>query len=96
MKLDVREDITYKEVIQIRRRIAKILCVNVAAFIVSQVDVGCVQLTFLIPKFVAQKILPLSKEQTSALSRDASVIKLECGEYVFKVLEQSSNIVSLL
>ena len=95
VKLDVREDITYKEVIQIRRRIAKILCVNVAAFIVSQVDVGCVQLTFLIPKFVAQEILPLSKEQTSALSRDASVIRLECGEYVFKVLEQSSNIVSL-
>ena len=56
VKLDVRENITYKEVIQIRRRIAKILCVNVAAFIISQVDIGCVQLTFLIPKFVAQEI----------------------------------------
>ena len=87
VKLDVREDITYKEVFQIRLRIAKILCVNLAAFIISHVDVGCVQLTFLIPKFVAQEIFPLSHGQTSALSKDASVIRLECGEYVFEVME---------
>ena len=86
VKLDVREDITYKEVFQIRLRIAKILCVNLAAFIIKHVDVGCVQLTFLIPKFVAQEIFPLSHEQTSALSKDASVIRLECGDHEFEVM----------
>ena len=87
VKLDVREDITYKEVFQIRLRIAKILCVNLAAFVIKHVDVGCVQLTFLIPKFVAQEIFPLSHKQASALSKDASVIRLECGDYVFEVME---------
>ena len=87
VKLDVREDITCKEVFQIRLRIAKILCVNLAAFIISHVDVGCVQLTFLIPKFVAQEIFPLSDKQTSTLSKDASVIRLECGDYVFEVMD---------
>jgi len=88
VKLNVREDISYKEVLQIRRRVAKILCVNLAAFIISHVDVGCVQLTFMIPKFVAEEIFPLPDEQTSALSEDASVIRLECGDYVFKVMKE--------
>ena len=88
VKLNVRDDIKYKQVFQIRLRIAKILCVNLAAFIIKGVDVGCVQLTFLIPKFVAQEIFPLTDEQTSALSKDTSVIRLECGDYVFKVMER--------
>ena len=85
IKLDVQENVTCKEVLQIRRRIAKILCINVAALIISQMDIGCVQLTFLIPKFVAQKVFPLSCEQTSALFQDASVIWLECGCYSCEV-----------
>ena len=87
IKLNVREDITCEEVFRIRKRIAQILLVNVAMLIIVRVDVGCVQLTFLIPKFIAQEIFPLSDEQTSALSKDASVIRLECGDYVFEVLE---------
>ena len=86
IKLDVREDITCKEALRIKRRIAKILLVNSAALIIVRVDVGCVQLTFLIPKFIAQEIFPLSDEQTSALSKDPSVIRLECGDYVLEVL----------
>ena len=87
VKLNVREDITCEEVRQIRGRIARILYVKLATLIIDRVDAGCVQLTFLIPKFVAQEIFPFSEEQTSALSRDASVIRLVCGDYVFKVLE---------
>ena len=87
VKLNVREGITCKEVRQIKGRIAKILHVNVAALIIVNVDPGCVQLTFLIPKFIAQEIFPLSHEQASALSYDASVIRLECGDYIFEVLE---------
>ena len=85
VKFDKPEDITVKEFRQIRKQIAKVLHVKVAAFKICRVDVGCVQLTFLIPKFVAQEIFPLSHEQTSALSKDASVIRLECGVYVFEV-----------
>ena len=71
-----------------RGRIAEILHVKLAALNIVRVDPGCVQLTFMIPKFVAQEIFPLSDDQTSALSRDVAVIRLECGDYVFEVLEQ--------
>ena len=94
VKLNVREDITSQELRQIKGRIARILNVKPATLIIHCVDLGCVQLTFLIPKFLAQEILPLSEEQILALSRDASVIRLECGEYVFEVLEQYLNVCS--
>ena len=86
VKLNVRKDTTCEEVRRIKGRIARILNVRLATLIIHTVDLGCVQLTFLIPKFVAQEIFPLSKEQTSALSRDASVIRLTCQDYVFEVL----------
>ena len=85
VKLDKAEDIQGKELLQIRTQIAKILQVNVAAFVICSVDPGCVLLTFLIPKFLSRKIFPLSCEQTSALPKDASVIWLKCGDYVYKV-----------
>ena len=85
VKLSVREDVPLRELLRIRIRIAKLLCVNVAALSIDSANPGCVQLTFLIPKFIAQEIFPLSNEQTLALSKDASVIRLECGEYVFEV-----------
>ena len=88
VKLNVRESIPFKELLRIRRKIAKVLHVNSAVLIIDCIYAGCVQLTFLIPKFLAQEIFPLSDEQTSALATDASVIRLECGVYIFKV-EQS-------
>ena len=88
VKLNVREETTGKDLLRIRRKIARILHVKLATLVIDQVDVGCVQLTFLIPKFVAEEVFPLSHDQTSSLSKEASVIRLEYGEYVFKVLEQ--------
>ena len=85
VKLDVREDIPSEQFNQIKGRIAKILHVRLATLQIYSIDKGCVQLTFLIPKFVAQEIFPLSYKQTSALCKDASVIRLECGDYVFEV-----------
>ena len=85
VKFDKPEGITCKEVLQIRKQIAKILHVNLAAFVIYRVDVGCVQLTFLIPKFIPQEIFPLSYKQKSALSVETSVIWLECGQYTFEV-----------
>ena len=85
VKLNFREDITYQQLLQIRGIIAKILKIRLAALLLSRVDEGCVQLTFLIPNFVAQEIFPLSCEQTSQLSKDVSVIRLEWGQYAFEV-----------
>ena len=90
VKLDVRGGTTCKEVRRIKGKIAKILRISRATLMIDNVDAGCVQLTFLIPRFVAQEIFPLSDEQTSALSKDVSVIRVECGDYVFKVWEQST------
>ena len=84
VKLNVQEDITCKELLRIRTKIARILHVNLATLVIHHVDTGCVRLTFLIPKFVAMTIFPLSDEQTSELSKDASVIKLD---YVIEVLQ---------
>jgi len=78
VKLDVREDIPSEQFNQIKGKIAKILHVRPATLQIYSIDKGCVQLTFLIPKFVAQEIFPLSYEQTMALSMDESVIRLEC------------------
>ena len=85
VKLDVREDSTYKDLLLVRGRIAKILQVNPAVLVLGHVDKGCVQLTFLIPTFLAQELFPLSYEKTSGLSKDASVIRLKCGHYVYEV-----------
>ena len=85
VKLDFRKDSTCKDLLLIRGRIAKILKVNVAALVLSRVDEGCVQLTFLIPKFLVQEIFPLSNKQKSALSEIPSFIRLECGERMFEV-----------
>ena len=85
VKLNVRERITRQDLLRIRERIAEILHVNLATLIIDRVDTGCVQLTFLIPNFVAQKIFPLSNKQIAVLSKDTSMIRLECGIYVFEV-----------
>ena len=85
VKLDVREDIPSKQINQIKKRIAKILHVRPATLQICSIDRGCVQLTFLIPKFLAREIFPPSHEQISALCKDVSLIRLECGDYTFEV-----------
>ena len=62
IKLDKSEGIQGKVLLQIRTQIAMILHVSVPAFKLCSADPGCVQLTFLIPKFVSQEIFPLSCE----------------------------------
>ena len=85
VKLNIREDITYQQLLMIRGTIAKVLKIRLAALVLSRVDEGCVQLTFLISRFVAREIFPLSYKQTSALCKDVSAIRLECGQYIFEV-----------
>ena len=94
VKFNVSEDITCEAILQMRGRIAEILHVRLAVLNIVRVDAGCVQITFLIPKFVAKEIFPLSDNQTSALSKDVAVIRLECGEYVFEVWNNDVVIIS--
>ena len=82
IKLNIPEDTLVEQMFPIRIKVAEILQLNPATLQICSVDKGCVQLIFLIPKFVARKIFPLSDEQTSALSKDVSVMRLECGDYV--------------
>ena len=82
IKLNIPEDTRVEQMIPIKRKVAKILQLNPATLQIYSVDEGCVQLMFLIPKFVAWVIFPLSDEQTSALSKDVSVMRLECEDYV--------------
>ena len=85
VKLDIREDIPADQFCQMKVKIAKILQLKPATLQICSFAKGCVQLIFLIPKFVAQEIFPLSHEQMSALFKDVSVIRLECGDYVSEV-----------
>ena len=85
VKLNIREDAQAEQMFLIKRKVAEILQLNPATLQIYSVDEGCVQLIFLIPKFVAREIFPLSAEQATALSKDVAVIKLECGHYVFEV-----------
>ena len=96
VKLNVREDITCKDLFRIRERFAEILHVNLATLIIDHVDTGCVQLTFLIPNFVVQKILPISDKQIAVLSKDLSMIRLECGNYVCEVFYLWSCLVTTI
>ena len=96
VKFDVHKNTTCEDICEMKRIIAGILHVRPAVLNIVRVDAGCVQITFLIPKFVAKEIFPLSGDQASALSKDAAVIRLKCGDYLFdrEVLEPSC--VSLL
>ena len=91
MKLNLRKNIAYEHLLQIKGRIAKILNIGLATLVLGRIDEGCVQILFLIPKFVAQERFPLSYEQTSALCNDVSLIRLECEQYIFEVCYNSVN-----
>ena len=86
IKLNIPEDTLAEQMFPIRIKVAEILQLNPVTLQIRSVDKGCVQLIFLIPKFVAREIFSLiSDEQTSALSKDVSVMRLKCGDYEFKV-----------
>jgi len=86
VKVNIPEDTQAEQILfPIKRKVAKILQLNSATLLIYSVDKGCVQLIFLIPKFVAREIFPLSKAQESALSKDVAVMRLECGHYKFEV-----------
>ena len=81
-KLDQTSDgLNSKGLRRIKRKLAKILNVMPSTLLLCSIEKGCVQLTILIPNFVAQEIFPLSEDQELQLS-NASVLRLERDHYV--------------
>ena len=70
-KWRVKLDDEIKDLLQLRkvkRKIAKLLGLELSTLILCDITKGCVEVVFLIPQLVAQKVFPLSDAQRSALS----------------------------
>ena len=84
VKLDSRYDnYTVAEIKGFCRKLSETLHLSSKGVLrLCRVEEGCFQLTFQVPSFVQQEMLPLSSEQERTLKAEG-VIKLTCGEYQF-------------
>ena len=84
VKVDSRYDnYTVEEIKGFCNKLSDVLRVSSQGVLhLCRVEKGCIQLTFQIPSFVQQEILPLSREQTRTL-KAVGAIKLTCGKYQF-------------
>ena len=85
VKVDsVYENFTVKELKKFQYRLGRTLHVSPSVLRLCQVEEGCLKLTFQVPTFVQQEILPLSSEQDleRALAAEG-LIRLTCGDYQF-------------
>ena len=72
--------ITIEQLEEVKYNLGKVLKVQPRSLYLLSAEYGCVQLTFLVPVFVAEAIFPLSLEQESALM-EGDVLELHCGDY---------------
>ena len=83
MKLDSKYDAYTLSTLQILRvKLGKLFHITPEALQVCKIEDGCIKLTFHIPNFVGDVILPLSAEQEKDLL-DLGVFQLICGDYQF-------------
>lgn len=66
----------------IKDAVAQILKVNRQTIYLRSVDNGCVEITLLVPKLVAEAVFPLSHNKEVALG-EMGVLQLQCGCYQF-------------
>ena len=97
VKVDAKwETAQVDQIAFIRDTICNILHVKRQALYLRTVDNGCIKLTFLVPEFVADAVLPLAvnpREQAAALS-SAGVQELHCGNlslYFYTSTEGSTS-----
>ena len=85
VKLDASyDDYTVAAIEKFRWRLSDTLHLSPKGVLcLCRVEEGCIQLTFKVPSFVTQQILPLSSEQNKALAA-MDVMKLTWGEYQFR------------
>ena len=63
---------------EIRRQIAKILKVRSSVLFLHSISDGCTEITFLIPKFLMEKLVNISDEERSTLHKEIKMISMEC------------------
>lgn len=66
----------------IKDTVAQILKVKRHTIYLCSVDNGCVEITLLVPKLVAETVFPLSHSKEVALG-EKGVLQLQCGSYQF-------------
>ena len=64
--------------------ISKILKVSPCVMRLCCIEKGCIKLTFQIPRFVEQRLFPLTSEQESSLMQMGVVQWLICGDYEYQ------------
>ena len=84
VKFDIMESVArVNELVALRNIIAVHIKVEKQSLYLSSAECNVtVQVTFLLPLFVAEAVFPLSKEQENSLS-DCGVLQMECGSYHF-------------
>ena len=100
-KLDIEPTCKIAKIVDLEPKIASILGVKPSALRLVSVEEGCVIVTFLVPAFVADAILPADKKMTTdeAIAlRALSVLWVQCGDYREEVnveeLKKSTRMVS--
>ena len=83
MKLDSKYDkYTLIAIKDLRVTLGKLLHITPETLYLWKIEDGCINLTFQIPHFVQEAILPLSAEQETTLL-ELGVLQLTCGDYHF-------------
>ena len=71
---------TLMNVLSARERFAKVVGLQPASLYLCHIDEGCVKLTFMIPSFVADMLLPLRESSVAALSNiEMLVVPVQTG-----------------
>ena len=85
IKVDENWDtVCLKQIRELHHNIAEILKVPPHVLYLTSVSKGCICLQFMVPESMSEQTFPLCESQKKAL-QEASVFRLECGEYVWQV-----------
>ena len=85
IKVDENWDtVCLRQIRELHHNIAEILKVPPHVLYLASVSKGCICLHFVVPESMDEQTFPLCESQKKAL-QEASVFRLECGEYVWEV-----------
>ena len=83
MKVDKKwEEIRIEQLEEVVTNLARIMKVSRPTLQLSSAEIGCVQMTLLVPNYILDAVFPLTTEQELSM-RNMDVIDLQCGTYHF-------------
>lgn len=92
IKVDRNWDtVCLRQIWELHHNIAEILKVPPHVLYLASVSKGCICLHFVVPESMDERTFPLCESQKKAL-QEASVFRLECGEYVWEVRTNVFNL----